>query len=432
MADFNDERIVHVAYGKGRIPLRLDPDLARWHVITPVREEMLSNPREAFDVACADPVGAPPLHEIAKPNDRVVIVTSDGTRPVPNRILIPWVLETLNVPLDNVTILLGTGTHRANSPEEIESMFGTDIVGKVAIVNHDAYDEQNNVCVGTTTSGAPAYIDKTYVEAGKRIVLGFIEPHFFAGFSGGPKGIVPGVAGIDSILHLHGYDLIAHPGSTWGELDANPIQKDVREMAAFCPPDFLVNVTLNVDKEITGIFAGHYLEAHREGCKHAKAASMVPVPGKFPIVVTSNSGFPLDQNLYQAVKGMSAAERIVEDGGTILAASECSDGFPDHGNFRAILEKADTPQALEKLIRELDAPMLDQWQAQILARIASHANIAIYSELDDAAVRTAMLEPITDLQSRLEEEISKVGKGCPVAILPEGPITIPYVPAQET
>jgi len=250
--------------------------------------------------------------------------------------------------------------------------------------------------------------------ADKRLVVGFIEPHFFAGFSGGAKGIVPGVAGVDTILHLHNYDLIAHPHSTWGEFENNPIQREIAEMVAHCPPDFLVNVTLNSDKEISALFAGDYREAHKRGCERAKSTSMTPVPNRFPIVVTSNSGFPLDQNLYQTVKGISVAERIVEDGGDILVASECSDGIPNHGNFGSILQKADTPEAVDDWIRNLNDMMLDQWQAQILTGILKRASVAIYSALDSDSVEAAMLVPVEDLQTHLEECIRRAGgtRGC--------------------
>jgi nickel-dependent lactate racemase len=423
----NEEHPVDIAYGKGRIPLRLDPDLAEWCVITPTYEQALINPHEDFLQACRYPISAPPLRALVEPGDRVVIVTSDGTRPVPNRQLIPWLLEELPVPVENVTVLLGNGTHRANSPEEIAQMFGHEVTSRVAILNHDAYDADRNQCVGTTPTGIGAFLDKCYLEADKRIVIGFIEPHFFAGFSGGAKGIFPGVAGIDTILRLHDYDLIADPRSTWGELENNPIQREIADMAAYCPPDFLVNVTLNSDKQIAGFFAGQYQEAHRRGCARAKAVSMAPLPNRFPIVVTSNSGFPLDQNLYQTVKGMSVAARIVEDGGTILVASECSDGIPEHGNFRSILEKGDTPEAVDDWIRNLSEPILDQWEAQVLVSILMRASVAIYSTLDRTAIEDAMLTPIEDLQAHLEECIRRVGEGASVAVLPDGPLTIPYV-----
>lgn len=420
-------REVNIAYGKGTIPLRLDPDVAEWHVLEPIHEPPLPDPHEVFVEACKHPVGTSPLDTIVGPDDKVIIVTSDGTRPVPNRNLIPWLIEELNVPAENVVVLLGNGTHRANSRDEIVRMFGTDVARQVHIYNHNAYDPDRNEPIGTTSSGAPVLVDKLYLEADKRIVLGYIEPHFFAGFSGGAKGVFPGVAGLDTIMDLHNYDIIAHPGSTWGELDDNPVQREIGEMAALCPPDFMVNVTLNSEKEITGIFSGHYREAHRQGCDRAASVSMTPVSNEFPIVVTSNSGYPLDQNVYQAVKGMSAAARIVEHGGVILMACECSDGIPDHGNFGSILRDTDTPEAVDQWIKSLDKPILDQWQAQLLAAIMKRASVAIYSSLDRSAIESAMLVHIDDLQTHVETCIRAHGSGTPVAVLPDGPLTIPYI-----
>lgn len=418
--------VAEIAYGKGRIPLRLDPALAEWQVYRPKSVPALPDPRAAFMEACSSPINCEPLRTRVDRNDKVVIVTSDGTRPVPNKQLIPWLLEVLPVPPENVTVLIGTGTHRPNTPKEIRSMFG-NLSREIEIVNHDAYDDAGNVRIGSTSSGIPISVNKRYLAADRCIVVGFIEPHFFAGFSGGAKGVFPGVAGIETIPHLHDYRLIADPMSTWGQLEFNPIQREIAEMIDQCRPDFLVNVTLNEDKRITGVFAGDYREAHRAGCVEARAASMVPVPNRFPVVVTSNSGFPLDQNLYQTVKGMSAAARIVTDGGTIVTVSECSDGIPDHGNFGEMLRSAESPEAILAWVRDLDAPVLDQWQAQILAEIQLRADVALYSSLDADLVASLSLRPVDDLQAELEDTVRRLGRDTPVAVLPDGPLTIPYV-----
>lgn len=327
---------VDILYGRGSLPLAADP---AWRVIRPRYEPALDAPADAFQQAVAAPVGTRPLSEVVSSSDRVAIVTSDGTRPVPNRQLIPWILDALPVADEQVTVVIGTGTHRPNTSEEIETMFGADLVRRVRIVNHDGVDPDRTVDVGKTDSGTGVRLSKDYVEADRRIVVGFIEPHFFAGFSGGAKGVAPGVAAVETIYRLHRWELIGDPNSTWGVLDENPIQREIQEAVALCPPDFLVNVTLNNEKAITGIYAGDFREAHRAGCERAKSSAMVAVPRRFAAVVTSNSGFPLDQNLYQAVKGMSAAARITEPGGTILVASECSDGIPGHGNFSSLMRE---------------------------------------------------------------------------------------------
>lgn len=418
---------IDIAFGRKTVPIYADPGLAEWEVIRPAYGTGLPDAGTQFREACRNPIGCVPLREVVSPGDRVVIVTSDGTRPVPNRVLIPWILEELPVPVDSVTVLLGNGTHRANTDAEIVEMFGEDVAGRVAICNHDGYDPKRNAWVGKTAGGTDVFLDRGYLEADKRIVVGFIEPHFFAGFSGGAKGVVPGVAGVETVLGLHRAELIADPRSTWGVLVGNPIQAEIAEAVGFCPPDFMVNVTLNADKEMTGIYAGDYRKAHRQGCAAVKALSMAPVAEAFPVVVTSNSGYPLDQNLYQTVKGISAAARVVADGGAILVASECSDGVPDHGNFAQIMRTGCSPGDVLRAIYDLERPVLDQWQAQILAGILEQVEVAVYSRMEWAEVRDCKLEVAEDLDGALRERIEAVGKGARVAVLPDGPLTIPYV-----
>ena len=419
-------RTIDIAYGKGHISLNADPAVAEWTSIRPRFEPAHPDPVNGFRDAVANPIGSEPLASLIGPSDRVAIVTSDGTRPVPNRELIPWILEAIPVPEEQVTVILGTGTHRPNSTEEIEAMFGREVVSRVHIINHDAFDESTNVDLGRISTGTPAYLDRAYLEADKRIVVGFIEPHFFAGYSGGAKGIAPGVAGIDTILQLHRADLIGDPNSTWGQMEGNLIQKEIAEIVALCPPDFMVNVTLNGDKEISRFYLGDYQAAHGVGCSAAKEAAMQAVERAFPVVVTSNSGYPLDQNLYQTVKGISAAARIVGDGGHIFVASECSDGVPDHGNFAAIMRKGDAASDVLDSIQTLERPILDQWQAQILAGILDRVSISVASGMDRDAIEACKLETTDDLNAAVREAIGD-SDDARVAVLPDGPFTIPYL-----
>ncbi len=424
-----DEYRVDVAFGHGSVSISADPALAEWDVIRPSFAAAMPDPKRRFREAVANPVASDPLGNLVSPRDRVVIVTSDGTRAVPNRQLIPWILEALPVPDENVTVLLGNGTHRANTDEEIAGMFGSEVSRRLRILNHNAYDASKNVFLGKSACGTDVWLDSAYVEADKRIVLGFIEPHFFAGFSGGPKGVAPGVAGIETIYRLHRSELIADPMSTWGVLNENPLQREVREAVALCPPDFLVNVTLNGEKAISGFFVGDYLAAHQLGCVSARAASMAPVEKPFHVVLTSNSGYPLDQNLYQAVKGMSAAARIVEDGGTVLVASECSDGVPDHGNFAELMRTGDRPRDVMQAVHDRE-PILDQWQAQTLAAILERIEVGVYSGMDRGDIEACKLDAVADLDATLREKIRAIGGDARVAVLPDGPLTIPYLSEQ--
>lgn len=270
-------------------------------------------------------------------------------------------------------------------------------------------------------------MDKEYVEADFKIVTGFIEPHFFAGFSGGPKGIMPGIAGIETILTFHNARMIGDPLSTWGNMVNNPVQDMAREVNRMCKPDFMVNVTLNRDKEITAVFAGELFEAHDRGCAFAREHAMIRCDHRFDVVITSNSGYPLDQNLYQAVKGMSAAHKIVKQGGAIICAAECSDGLPNHGNYAKILQMRQTPRELLAMINDPAFEVFDQWQVQKQAVIQVWADVYVYSTLSDEDVAKAMFTPTHDIEQTLEELKQKYGENMTVAVLPLGPLTIPYV-----
>jgi lactate racemase len=294
-------------------------------------------------------------------------------------------------------------------------------------VNHDASDPRGLALAGQDETGRPIHLAREYVEADRRLVLGFIEPHFMAGFSGGYKGAFPAIAGIDAIMSYHGAAVIADPRSTWGVLEGNPTQRQIRHNGALLPVDFLVNVTLNRSRQITGFFCGDVAAAHGAGCAFARATAMVACPAAFPIVVTTNSGYPLDQNLYQTVKGMHAAAQVVAPGGFILAASRCNDGFPEHGNFKRLLFQHPTPQALLDTIMQPGFSLYDQWEAQLLALVLLKADVGLYSELGADDVRRAHLEPVNDIADRLRAELGRRGPDTPIAVLPEGPQTIPYL-----
>lgn len=420
------KKTIHIAYGRGHVAIQADPERAEWEVIRPRFEPALADPCADFIAAVNDPIGSKPLKDLIRPGDRVVIATSDGTRPVPNRQLIPWILDVLPVPESQVTVLVGTGTHRPNTDAELAEMFGEEVLKRVRIVNHDAFDTSRNDLVGKTNSGTPVFLNKEYLNADKRIAVGFIEPHFFAGFSGGPKAVAPGLAGIQTIFRLHRAELIGHPDSTWGVLHENPLHREIREAVALCPPDFLVNVTLNAEKRISGYYLGDLQAAHAKGCAKVKASAMAPVRAPFPVVVTSNSGFPLDQNLYQTVKGLSAAARIVSEGGAILVASACSDGVPDHGNFASLMRQGATPDDVIRGVYEKE-PILDQWQAQVLAGILKRARVGVYTQMNPELVRQCKLNVVQDLDTALRDHIAALGKNARIAVLPDGPLTIPYV-----
>jgi nickel-dependent lactate racemase len=242
---------------------------------------------------------------------------------------------------------------------------------------------------------------------------------------------MPGVAGLETIMTFHNARMIGDPLATWGNMINNPVQDMTREINGMCKPDFMLNVTLNREKEITAIFAGELYEAHDKGCVFVKEHTMIHCDERFDVVIASNSGYPLDQNLYQAVKGMSASHKIVKEGGAIIIASECSDGLPDHGNYSKIFEMANTPQELLDIINNPEFKMFDQWQVQKQAVIQVWADVYVYSKLTNEQVEGAMLKPTYNIEQTIEELKGKYGKDMTVAVLPLGPLSIPYVEESE-
>jgi nickel-dependent lactate racemase len=419
------KRVV-LQYGRAGLELELPSDNVT--VVEPRFVPGVPDEAAGFRTAVRHPMGRPPLRELVRASDRVAIAIPDHTRPLPRERLLPWLFAELDhVPAKNFVIINGTGSHRANTPAELRQMVGDAVFERYRIVNHDSRDPELLARVGATTDGRPISMNRDYVAADRRIVLGFIEPHFMAGFSGGYKGVFPAVADLESIKHYHRAQVIGDPRSTWGVLDGNPTQAQVRANGALLPVDMLINVTQNRQRDITGFFCGDVIAAHEAGCAFAKKTAMVPCAKAFPIVVTSNSGFPLDQNLYQTVKGMSAAAQIVADGGLIIAAAECGDGFPDHGSFKRFLFEHSSAQAMLDTINHAPAPVEDQWQVQLLALILVRARVGVHALISPDELRRAHLEPVADIAARIARELERIGADQPIAVMPEGPMTIPYL-----
>jgi nickel-dependent lactate racemase len=418
---------VRLAYGRDGLTLRL-PERAV--IVEPVDQPGLLDEAAAMGQALRAPLERPPLAELVRPADRVVIVHSDLTRPAPNERMLPVILAELaaaGLPDEQITLLNATGLHRPNTEAELRQMLGDRLVERYRCINHDAHDHAGLRWVGRTPGGAEVWLNHHYVEADRRITTGFIEPHFFAGFSGGAKSVLPGVAGDMSVMHNHNAELIAAPGSVWGETALNPIMRESRAAAALCPPDLILNVTLNKWRQITGVFCGELIAAHDAGCASVKQGVMRPVERPFDIVVTTNSGFPLDLNLYQAVKGMSAAAQIVRPGGAIIIAAECSDGV-GHGPFLELLASRPDPQGLLDRITTPGFAMFDQWQVQLLAQILLKARVYLYApRLGDEAIRAAHLRPSHSIEATIAELEAEWGGAARLCVLPQGPLTVPYI-----
>ncbi|MBM3297630.1 MAG: nickel-dependent lactate racemase, partial [Candidatus Aminicenantes bacterium] len=417
----------NLAYGKTGLPLEL-PDALDVTVVEPVFVTAIPDPSEALREALRSPLGLPPLRDIISPGMRVGIVFSDITRPAPNPLMLGAVLEKLEG-LAGLEIILfnALGTHRPNTDAELRGMLGDGVFGKFRIVQNDAFLPGSQVSLGRSSRGHEIRINAEFMSCDLKILTGFIEPHLFAGFSGGGKAVMPGMAGLETVLGNHDAGMIGHRRATWGVTRGNPVWEEIREVAGRAGRVFLLNVALNRDKEVTGVFAGGLDEAHESGCEFVKRSAMVSVPRLYDIVVTTNSGYPLDLNLYQSVKGMSAAAQIVRPGGAIIIAASCWDGIPDHGNYGRLLRSAVSPR---EVLEKICAPGFlepDQWQAQIQAGIQLKADVYVKSEgLGDDQVRAALLNPCRRIEETVAELLVKFGPAASICVLPQGPQTIPY------
>jgi nickel-dependent lactate racemase len=419
---------IRLAYGTGGLEVEVPGD--RTTVIEPEFRAPLPQPVEALTAALRNPTGQQPLRDIVGPAHRVAISICDGTRSQPRREMLAAILAEIDhVPAGNISIMIATGTHRGNTPAELEAMLGADFLSRYRVVNHDARDPSSLAVVGTTSSGVNVMLNREFLDADVRITTGVVEPHFFAGFSGGPKMVAPGLAGIDTVVTLHDARRIGDPMATWGVTEGNPIHDDVREIAGMVGVHFAVDVTVNRDKQITNVFSGALLQEHRAACDAARRDAMRAVAHPFDVVLTSNSGYPLDQNLYQAVKGLSAAARVVKPGGTIVIAGECRDGVPAHGSYAEVLASADTAESLLAMITAPGYAVPDQWQAQIQAQILIKAEVMMKaSGIGHAQLRAAHLQPVDDVADAVARALRRAGAGATLCVLPQGPRTIPYVP----
>ena len=416
---------VNLAYGSGHLPIEVPDD--RTTVIEPTHIDGLADEKESVINALQKPIGSQSLLDRISPDTKICIAFTDLTRATPNDRIIPWLLEHLGGPNDNITLLNQLGTHRPNTREELETMLTPEVVANYRVLNHEPENPEALVQVGTTADGTPALLNRHIVEADLRIITGFIEPHFFAGFSGGVKGIMPGCAGLETVMSNHGAKNIGDPQATFGVTEGNPLWEELRDIALKTGPSFLLNVTLNEQRDITNVFAGDIIEAHKTGCVFVKKSAMQPVEQPFDIVVTTNSGYPLDLNLYQGVKGMSAGARVLKEGGTLILAAECREGVPDGSPLDDLLRSADS---IEEILAMLSTPGFvrpEQWQAQIQALVQRRAEVLVHCMLDNDTLEACHLAPCADINAEVAKRLAKLGPDAHVAVLPQGPLTIPYL-----
>lgn len=377
---------------------------------------------ELVEEALANPIGSLPLSELAKGKKKVVLIASDHTRPVPSKVIVPPMLREIRKgnPDADITILIATGCHRITSSEEMINKFGDEIANNEKIIVHDC-DNSPLVKIGTLPSGGECIINSLVVNADLVVAEGFIEPHFFAGFSGGRKSILPGIASRTTVLANHCSEFIADLHSRTGILEGNPIHKDMVWAAKEAKLAFILNVVINEKKEAIYAVAGDFEAAHIAGCEFL--SSLCKVDAKpADIVISTNGGYPLDQNIYQAVKGMTAAEATVKKGGVIIMLAKSNDGHGGEGFYHQLADEPDISKTLELFLsRSRNETEPDQWQTQIFIRILQKAAVIYISGAPDELVRDLHMIPAHSLDEAMEKAEAMVGsKEASVTAIPDG------------
>lgn len=382
-----------------------------------------ANGQALVEEALARPIGSEPLAVLARGKARAVIIISDHTRPVPSRAILPPMLRQLREgnPAMDITLLVATGLHRATSADELRQKLGDDIYDHEKIVIHDSRDASSLCFLGILPSGGELWINKLAVDCDLLLAEGFIEPHFFAGFSGGRKSVLPGIAGTATVLANHCSAFIQSPQARTGNLDGNPLHRDMVWAAKQARLAFIVNVVINGGKDVIRAFAGDAVAAHDAGCAYLRELCQVMVSAA-DIVITSNGGYPLDQNLYQAVKGMTAGEFGSAPGTVIIMAAACNDGHGGEQFYRFLVEAGSPAELLERLATVPQAETLpDQWESQILARILSQHRVILLSDQCDPAISHAMhMETARTPAEALAKAFAIKGVAARVAVIPDG------------
>jgi lactate racemase len=386
---------------------------------------VLTDEEGAVRDALRRPRVGPPLAALVAPTDRVVVVFPDLTRPMPNRTVLPPLLDELarlGAGPDRVELLCATGTHRQATPAEMADLVGPDIVAQYRIHDHRAEDD-DHVEVGRVEEVA-VRLDRRYVDADVRIVTGFVEPHFFAGFSGGPKAVCPGLAALDTVTAAHSPARIADPQATWLVRHGNPVHDFIRAATALAPPSLAVDVTIDAGRRLTSVVAAPLPVGHDEACVFVERTAVRRLGHRFDVVLGTNGGHPLDRNLYQAVKGMAAAERVVRAGGVIVLAAPCRDGVPGGSAFDRLLSQRGSPTTTAGGGPGPRAEP-DGWQVQVLDRVLARAEVWLHAEgVTDAELARAGVRPAPDLDEALGRALAEAGPGARLCVLPEGPLTV--------
>lgn len=374
--------------------------------------------------ALDNPIGTDRLSKIIKPGEKVAIITSDITRPMPSKIVLPLILEELReagVKYEDITVVFALGSHRKHTEEEKKYLVGEDVYNKVQCVDSDPSDF---VHMGVTSRGTPVDIFSAVAKADRRICLGNIEFHYFAGYSGGAKAIMPGVSTRAAIQANH--SAMVKNEARAGAMDDNPVRLDIEEVVQFVPIDFILNVVLDEKKNIIKAVAGHHVHAHREGCKFLDSLYKVEIPQKADIVITTPGGYPKDINLYQAQKALDNSKHAVRDGGIVILLASCTEGLGEEV-FERWLLNADSPDSMISDIQKNFE--LGGHKAAAIALVQKKAKIYLVSDLEKDFVRKLFMEPFDDISEALESAFNELGQDAKVLLMPYGGSTLPYVKA---
>lgn len=414
---------VMLPYGDSFLPLTL-PTRNIIHVITGKHVPGLDNEREAIQNALRNPIGCPSLQDCIHKNDKVLIITTDNTRPCPDDKIVPLLIDELEekIPRKNITIIVALGLHEPLNKNELIKKLGRKILDNYKVINHNP---NHTLSLGTTSFGTPIEVNSELTAADFRISTGFIEPHFFAGFSGGRKSITPGLCSTNTIRRNHSYEMIDHPNARAGILKGNPIHEDMVEQAKIAKLDFIVNVLLNKDRQITHVFAGNPWLAHEIGCVLEKDIVQVQINHKVDITIVTNGGAPLDQDFYQTCKGIDTASQITKSGGLIIMASSCANGIGPE-SFISLHASANSPREVLEIIKNGSHSGVT-WQNQILARCQLDHSIFLLSNLDNDVASKMMATPIPTITQGLCNAFDILGENAEIAIIPEGPLVLPTV-----
>jgi len=419
---------VRLAYGDGDIDVSL-PDDHRVDVLEKRDVVPIDDPAARLREAIARPTGALPLYDLARERRDAVIVVSDITRPVPNAVLLPPILDALHrggLPLEAVSVLVATGLHRPNTPAELDTMLGSEIARSVRIEQHDARDAASHADLGHTAGGIPILIDRRFLDADLRIITGLIEPHLMAGYSGGRKAVAPGLAAVETVRVAHGPAMLEGRVGP-GIVEGNPLHTDLLEIQRRVGVDFLVNVALDRNRAIAGVFCGDPEEAHAEGMAFVADESRVSLDAPADLVITSGGGSPLDTTFYQSIKGISTASSIVAPGGVILLCAALTEGIGS-ASFEKLLRESANPGAFETRLDDGDFFAIDQWMVQHLCQAHRRARVMLYTDAFSAdAVAELMVEPAPSPEAGVTAALADLGPKARIAVLPQGPYVLATV-----